>query len=91
MEAILPKKRILELYLNVIEFGEGVYGVGAAAETFYGKELEELSRAQMAMLVAVMPNPKGWSVRDPSPRVLQRQQRVLRLADRASFPSKELE
>lgn len=91
MEALLPKKRILELYLNVIEFGDGVFGVAAAAETFYGKSLDQLTRSEMAMLVAVMPNPKGWSVRDPSPRVRQRQQRVLRLADRSSFPADEID
>lgn len=90
MEAMLPKERILELYLNVIELGNGVYGVGAAAETFYGEELGELSREEMAMLVAVMPNPKEWSVRAPSARVLRRQQRVLRLASQARFPADEL-
>ncbi len=90
MEAMLPKQRILELYLNVIEFGDGVYGVGAAAQTFYDQELDTLSREQMAMLVAVMPNPKEWSVRDPSARVRRRQQRVLRLASQARFPADEL-
>ncbi|MGC1481188.1 MAG: monofunctional biosynthetic peptidoglycan transglycosylase [Chthoniobacterales bacterium] len=86
MEFLLPKRRILELYLNVIEFGEGVYGVRAAAETFYDREPDELSREQMAMLVAVMPNPKAWSVTDPSARVRKRQERVLRLAKDANFP-----
>ncbi len=90
MEALLPKRRILELYLNVIELGDGVYGVGAAAETFYGKGLDELTRGQMAMMVAVMPNPKEWSVGNPSARVRRRQERVLRLADRAAFPADEL-
>ena len=88
MEAMLPKRRILELYLNVIEFGHGVYGVRAAAETFYGKEPDALSRGQMALLVAVMPNPKGWSVTEPNARVKRRQQRVLRLAEQANFPEK---
>ncbi len=86
MEALLPKRRILELYLNVIEFGQGVYGVGAAAETFYDRSPNELSLSQMAMIVAVMPNPKEWSVTEPSSRVRRRQQRVLRLAERANFP-----
>ncbi len=86
MEALLPKRRILELYLNVIEFGNGVYGVGAAAETFFDQPPGDLSSSQMAMIVAVMPNPKEWSVTEPSARVKRRQQRVLRLAERANFP-----
>lgn len=86
MEALLPKRRILELYLNVIEFGDGVFGVKGAAETFYDAPPNKLSRSQMAMIVAVMPNPKVWSVTEPSARVRRRQQRVLRLAEQASFP-----
>lgn len=90
MELLLPKQRILELYLNVIEFGEGVYGVKAAAETFYGRPPADLSPAQMAMLAAVMPNPKEWDPRKPTARLRSRQQRVLRLERAASFPEKSL-
>lgn len=90
MELLLPKHRILELYLNVIEFGPGVYGVKAAAETFYGKEPAQLTQSQMAMLAAVMPNPKEWSVTKPSARVRARQQRVLRLERNAVFPAGKL-
>lgn len=90
MELLLPKQRILELYLNVIEFGPGVYGVKAAAKTFYGKEPLQLTEAQMAMLAAVMPNPKEWSVTSPSSRVRARQQRVLRLERNAVFPASQL-
>jgi monofunctional biosynthetic peptidoglycan transglycosylase len=91
MELLLPKRRILELYLNTIEFGPGVFGVRAAAETFYQKMPAELSRNQMAMLAAVMPNPKAWNPTEPTPRLLRRQQRVLKLATRSQFPWAEVE
>ncbi len=90
MELLLPKWRILELYLNVIEFGEGVFGVRAAAETFYGRQPAQLSKNQMAMMAAVMPDPKGWSPVDPTPRLIKRQKRVLRLTARSRFPWEEI-
>jgi monofunctional biosynthetic peptidoglycan transglycosylase len=90
MEMLLSKPRILELYVNVIEFGDGIYGVKAAAETYYKKSPARLTNGQMAMLAAILPNPKEWSPVKPSPRVLQRQQRVLRLAANADFPWSEL-
>jgi monofunctional biosynthetic peptidoglycan transglycosylase len=90
MERLLGKQRILELYVNVIEFGDGIYGVKAAAETWYRKPPSRLTRSQMAMLAAVLPNPKGWNPLAPSPRLLQRQRRVLRLAAAADFPETEL-
>ncbi len=91
LEALLPKTRILELYLNVIEFGDGVYGINAAAETLYDVPPAKLTRSQMAMLAAILPNPKEWHPRRPTPRLLQRQQRVIRLARQANFPDAELE
>ena len=57
-ELILSKERILELYLNVIEFGRGVYGVEAAAARYYGTSAQGLSRYQSATLAAVVPNPR---------------------------------
>lgn len=90
MEWLLPKRRILELYVNVVEFGEGVYGVKAAAETLFRVSPAKMTRSQMALLAAVMPNPKEWSAARPSPRVLQRQRRVLDLERRADFPEGKL-
>lgn len=90
MEAILSKRRILELYVNVIEFGPGIYGVQAAAETWYHLPPDRLSNSQMAMLAAVLPNPKEWNPLRPTARVRQRQQRVLRLERMADFPEREL-
>lgn len=90
MEAMLSKRRILELYVNVIEFGPGIYGVRAAAEIYYRVPPARLTAAQMAMLVAILPNPKEWNPLQPSTRLRQRQQRVLRLERRADFPDKAL-
>jgi monofunctional biosynthetic peptidoglycan transglycosylase len=90
MEHILGKRRILELYVNVIEFGEGIYGIKAAAETYYRKPPSQLTHSQMAMLAAILPNPKEWSPVKPSSRVLQRQRRVLRLEQAARFPEAKL-
>jgi monofunctional biosynthetic peptidoglycan transglycosylase len=90
MERLLGKRRILELYVNVIEFGEGIYGVKAAAETYYRKPPSQLTHAQMAMLAAILPNPKEWNPAKPSARVLQRQRRVLRLEQAARFPDAKL-
>ncbi|MDD5201209.1 MAG: monofunctional biosynthetic peptidoglycan transglycosylase [Terrimicrobiaceae bacterium] len=90
MEHLLSKRRILELYVNVIEFGEGIYGVKAAAETFYRVPPARLTNLQMAMLAAVLPNPKEWSPVHPGARALQRQRRVLRLERKADFPAREL-
>jgi len=91
MELMLSKRRILELYLNVIEFGEGVYGVRAAAEVFYDREPDKLTKDQMAMIAAVMPSPKQWDPTEPTPRLLNRQKRVLRLTARSRFPWSEIE
>lgn len=63
LEAILPKSRILELYLNVVEWGDGIYGIEAAAQHYYGVTAADLSSDQSARLVAILPNPR---VRHPS-------------------------
>ncbi len=87
MEALLPKRRILELYANVIEMGRGIYGVEAAAQHFYGVGASGLTREQSAMLAAVLPNPKGWDPARPSRKLRQRQERILRREREAKFPA----
>jgi monofunctional glycosyltransferase len=59
-EVFLPKKRILELYLNVIEWGPGIYGAEAAARTYYGVPASRLGRDQAARLAAIIPSPLRW-------------------------------
>ncbi|MDE1172934.1 MAG: monofunctional biosynthetic peptidoglycan transglycosylase [Parvibaculaceae bacterium] len=72
LEALLPKKRILELYLNVIEFGPGIYGAEAAAQRFFGIPAARLSRVQAARLAAVLPSPLEWRADAPGPYVRSR-------------------
>lgn len=73
IEATLSKKRILEIYLNIAEFGPGIYGVGAASKTYFEKPPSELTIADAALLAAVLPNPKQLNIENPSPYVLERQ------------------
>lgn len=82
MEALLSKQRILELYLNVIELGDGIYGVEAAARHYYHVHARRLTVAQVAMLVAILPSPREWSPLRPSARVLRRQGAILRALGR---------
>ena len=87
MEQILPKHRILELYANVIEMGDGVYGIGAASRHYYGVAPTKLNEAQCAMLAVMLPNPRGWDPRTPSTKLLARQKRALRDHWKDRFPS----
>ena len=89
-EALLPKRRILELYANVIEMGRGVYGVEAASQHYFGVSARGLTREQSAMLAAVLPNPKGWDPTKPSGKLRWRQQRILQRERNAHFPEKLL-
>jgi monofunctional biosynthetic peptidoglycan transglycosylase len=77
IEALWPKERILEMYLNVAQFGDGVYGVQAAARRFYHKPAARLSAADAALLAAVLPNPLRLHVERPSRYVLERREWIL--------------
>ena len=77
IELALPKRRILELYLNVAEFGRGIFGVGAAARYHFDCDARQLSVEQAALLAAILPSPLKRSARNPSPRVLRKQRWVL--------------
>ncbi len=72
IETFLDKRRILEIYLNVIEWGPGVYGIEAASRTYFGKSASTLSRREAALLAAVLPNPRRWSPAKPTGYILQR-------------------
>ncbi|WP_428241415.1 monofunctional biosynthetic peptidoglycan transglycosylase [Gynuella sp.] len=72
MEWLWPKQRIMEVYLNVIEYGPGVYGVTMASERFFHKSPARLSRTEASLLAAVLPNPKRMSASEPSGYVWSR-------------------
>lgn len=66
VELVLPKRRIMELYLNIVEFGPGLYGAEAAARAHFNTSAEKLSLQQAAQLAAVLPNPRRWSASKPT-------------------------
>lgn len=72
LEGLLPKRRILELYVNVAELGDGIYGAEAAAQRFFNKPAGRLSHAESARLAAVLPNPKRYSAQAPGDYVRSR-------------------
>ena len=78
IELIWGKKRILEVYLNVIETGPGCFGVEAAAQHYFKKSAKNLSRAEAAMIVAGFPNPKKFTARPMTRRVSWRYPQILR-------------
>ena len=78
LEAELTKQRILELYLNVIEWGDGVYGAEAAARKYFGKSAAELGAQESALLASAIINPRVLDPGHPSARLRRRQQLILR-------------
>lgn len=72
-----PKQRILEVYLNIAEFGPGIYGVGAACEAYFGKAASATNDAEAALLAAVLPNPIRLNAGNPSDYVRERQRWVV--------------
>jgi monofunctional glycosyltransferase len=78
MEMVLPKERILEIYLNIAEFGSGIYGVEAAAQRFFHEQALALTAEQSALLAVVLPNPRLLKVDAPSRYVLTQRDWTLR-------------
>jgi monofunctional biosynthetic peptidoglycan transglycosylase len=77
IEACWPKRRILEVYLNIAEFGYGTYGAEAAAQRFFHKSAARLSQSDAAVLAAVLPSPEHFSATAPSRYVQQRREWIL--------------
>ena len=72
LEALWPKKRIMEVYLNIAEWAPGVYGAEAAARHHFGKSAAELTNRQAALLAAVLPSPRKWNAGQPGSYVAGR-------------------
>ncbi len=87
IEALWPKQCILEVYLNVAEFGPGIYGVGAASEIYFRIPPARLDARQSALLAAVLPNPARLHVDRPSPYVLRRAAWIQRQAIQLGGPA----
>jgi monofunctional glycosyltransferase len=78
IEWVWGKERILEVYLNVIEMGPGIFGIQAAAKHYFNKDASKLTRAEAAMIIACLPNPKKFSVKPISRRVAWRYPQILK-------------
>jgi monofunctional biosynthetic peptidoglycan transglycosylase len=77
MEALYSKRRIMEVYLNVAEWGDGIFGAEAAAQKRFGKPASELTRREAALLATVLPSPNEWRVDPPGPYVRKRSGTVM--------------
>lgn len=78
IEKLWSKERILEMYLNVSEMGKGIFGVQAAAKTYFKKDAKNLTRAEAAMIAACFPNPKLYTVKPMSSYVSRRYGQILK-------------
>ena len=78
IELMWSKQRIMEVYLNSIEMGDGIYGADAVAEEHFNTTAENLSKAQCALIAATLPNPRKFSSKNPSGYMLKRQARIMR-------------
>jgi monofunctional glycosyltransferase len=87
IETLWSKQRILEVYANIAEFGDGVYGAEAAAQRFFGTPAAALDAAQSARLAAVLPNPRRYSATRPGAYVQQRQQWIERQVRQLGGPA----
>ncbi len=77
IEIFWSKRRIMEMYVNVIEMGDGIYGTEAAAQNFFKKSARKLTRNQASLIAAVLPNPRRWSPIRPNATVYHRQYLIL--------------
>lgn len=78
MELLWSKQRILEVYLNVIEMGDGIYGAEAATQFYYKKSAQSLLKGEAALLAAVLPNPIRWTPARPTAYIYRRQASIRR-------------
>lgn len=78
IELLWGKERILEVYLNVIEMGDGIYGAEAATQKYFGKSAHSMSKSQAALIIAVLPNPLRWSPARPTRYIYYKQGLILR-------------
>lgn len=86
IELFWGKRRILEVYLNIVEWGDGIYGIEAAANRYFGTSAVRLSANQSALLAAALPSPRKYSVTNPGPYMRRRQAQILWMM--GNLPSK---
>jgi len=86
IEAVWGKRRILEIYVNSIEWGNGIYGIEAASQEFFSKPSSDLTKQEAALLAAVLPNPRKWSPSKPSPYIKKRARSIQGRMNGVSIP-----
>lgn len=86
IELFWSKKRILEVYLNVIETGDGLYGAEAAAQHYFGRSADNLTKRQAALMVAVLPNPRRWSPAKPTAYINRKANTIVRYMGYSEVP-----
>jgi len=82
IEIFWSKERILEVYLNVIEMGDGIYGAEAASQEYYGKSCTKLTKRQAALIASCFPNPRRWTPKNATPYIRHRQYLILKNMNR---------
>jgi monofunctional biosynthetic peptidoglycan transglycosylase len=91
IEAFWGKARILEVYLNIIEWGEGVFGCSQASQLYFSQSAKSLSAESSAWLASVLPNPRAWPKNPNSKRILKSKMRILKGMKVVRIPSSVLE
>jgi len=91
LETSLSKQRILDLYLNVVEFGPGIYGAEAAAQHYFGKPAAQLTLREGAMLAAGLPRPRSWNPSSSSENYARRVDQILEIESQLEFLDRYLE
>lgn len=86
MERMWSKQRILEVYMNSVEFGDHLYGVEAASQYYFNKNAKNLSREQAAFLAALLPNPKYYQQHRNDPKFLRKQKLILKYMNHSALP-----
>lgn len=82
LELACSKKRIMELYLNTVDWGEGITGAEDASRRYFRRPARELTHSEAAMLASILPNPRAWSPERPTEFLRERQRRIMREMDR---------
>jgi len=82
IEILWSKERILEVYLNVIEMGDGIYGAEAASQTYFNKPCKELTKSQAALIAACFPNPLKWTPAHPTKYIRHKQRVIMQIMRR---------
>ena len=86
IELLWSKERIMEVYLNIIEMGDGIYGAEAAAQKYFNKNASALSKREAALIAAVLPNPRKWSPAQPTNYISRRQNWIIRNINNLNKP-----